>query len=279
MAEGTIRGWSGRRRSRVGARANALYIAPIPLLFTAFGQDPAGLALDLAAFFTLMAAAWMTREGLRAEDAYAAREAARRPALPRKLLGAGLTGIGLALAGLPLVGGAIILAILGIALHIGAFGIDPLRNKHPEGAPAWQAERVAAAVDEAEAHLAEMRAAIVRTGDRTLLVRIDRFADTARGLFRRVERDPRDLPQARRWLGVYLLGARDAARKYVDLSHKQDNGAARVEFMALLDDLEDGFARRTEVMLLDDRSDLDIEIDVLRERLAREGVGTGMKGD
>ena len=130
MADKTIRGWSGRRRSRVGARANALYLAPIPLLFTAFGQDPAGLALDLAAFFTLMGAAWMTREGLRAEDAYEAREAARRPALPRKLLGAGLTGIGLALAGLPTVGGAVILAILGVALPIGAFGIDPLRNKH-----------------------------------------------------------------------------------------------------------------------------------------------------
>lgn len=271
------RGWSGRPRSRVGARANALYIAPVPLLFTAFGQDPAGLVLDLAAFFVLVGAAWMTREGLRAEEAYAARKTARRPALPRKLMGAGLTGIGLALAGLPAIGGAIILAILGGALHVAAFGIDPLRNKHPEGAPSWQSERVAAAVDEAEAHLAEMRAAVARTGDRKLLTRTDRFADTARRLFRRVEHDPRDLPQARRWLGVYLLGARDATRKYADLSQKQDYGVARAEFVALLNDLEDGFARRTETMLLDDRSNLDLEIDVLRERLAREDVAMGKK--
>ncbi|QFU09306.1 5-bromo-4-chloroindolyl phosphate hydrolysis protein [Rhodobacteraceae bacterium THAF1] len=264
--------WSRKRRSRVGARANALYIAPIPLLFTAFGQNPAGLAFDLAAFFTLMGAAYLTREGLKAHDAYDARTTARRPAIPRKMLGAALTGAGLLLAGLPSLGGGIILAILGTALHVAAFGIDPLRNKMPGGAPAWQSERVAAAVDEAERHLADMRTAIAGTGDRPLLIRTDSFAETARGLFRRVEQDPRDLAQARRWLGVYLLGAKDAAQKYAALAARSDAKTARTEFMTLLNDLEQGFARRTETMLLDDRSDLDVEIEVLRERLDREGL-------
>ena len=44
--------------------------------------------------------------------------------------------------------------------------------------------------------------------------------------------------------------------------------------MALLDDLETNFAARTRKSLLDDRSDLTVEIDVLRERLSREGVRT-----
>ncbi|SPJ23805.1 5-bromo-4-chloroindolyl phosphate hydrolysis family protein [Palleronia abyssalis] len=268
-------GWAVKRRSRVGARANALYIAPIPLLFTAFGEAPTGLALDLAAFFALSGAAWMTREGLKAQDAYDARATARRPALPRKALGAALTGAGLALAGLPAVGGAIVLAVLGVVLHVAAFGVDPMRNKIAGGAPGWQSERVAAAVDEAEAHLADMRAAIRATGDRHLLTRVDGFADTARALFRRVEEDPRDLPQARRWLGVYLLGAKDAAVKYASLAQRGHDEAARDDFLALLDDLEEGFARRSETMLLDDRTDLDIEIDVLRERLDREGVSMG----
>jgi hypothetical protein len=38
----------------------------------------------------------------------------------------------------------------------------------------------------------------------------------------------------------------------------------------LLDDLETTFAARTTSLLSDNRSDLDIEIGVLRERLARE---------
>ena len=266
-----------RRRSRVGARANALFVAPVPLLFTAFGQGPVGLATDLAAFFVLMGGAWLTREGLRAQDAFEARVTARRPALPRKLLGAAAVAAGLALAGLPSLGGAIALAVLGAGLHLAAFGIDPLRSKHAEGAEGWQSERVARAVDEAEAHLADMRDAVAKTGDRALVERVDRFVTSARALFRRVEEDPRDLPQARRWLGVYLLGARDAARKYADLDARSAGSEARADFVSLLDDLERGVERRTDTMLLDDRTDLDIEIEVLRERLAREGVSLDRK--
>ncbi len=272
-------GWSARRPIRAGARTNALYVAPIPLLFTGWGGGPAGLALDLAAFFVLMAAAHSTREGIRAEMAYEARAVARRPALPRKLLGAVLTGAGLALAGLPAIGGAIALAGLGVALHVGAFGIDPLRNKRPDGAEAWQSDRAAEAIDAAEAHLAAMRDHIARTGDRPLTTRVEAFADTARGLFRTVERDPRDLPQARAWLGVYLLGARDAAAKYADLAANRAGPAARAEFVALLDDLEQGFARRTEAMLLDDRSDLDVEIEVLRDRLRRDDLAPAARDE
>jgi len=40
----------------------------------------------------------------------------------------------------------------------------------------------------------------------------------------------------------------------------------------LLDDLSGNFAARTEKLLHDDRSDLDIEIGVLRDRLQREGI-------
>ncbi len=269
--------WSDRRRSRIGARSNALYLAPIPLLFTGWGGGPAGLALDLAAFFTLMGAAFLTREGLRAEQAFEIRAAARRPALPRKMLAALLTGVGLAFAGLPAPGGALVLAVLGIGLHLGAFGLDPLRNKHPEGAKAWQSDRVAAVVDEAETHLGEMKAHVARTGDEPLMMRVESFASTARRMFRRVEQDPRDLVEARRWLGIYLLGARDAAARYADLAEGRPAEAERAELVALLDDLEQGFARRTEAMLLDDRADFGIEIDVLRDRLEREGVAPNHK--
>ena len=62
------------------------------------------------------------------------------------------------------------------------------------------------------------------------------------------------------------------------MSRKGDGGDARDDFIALLTDLEDGFARRSETMLLGDRTDLDVEIEVLRERLAREGVAMGTKG-
>jgi hypothetical protein len=91
-------------------------------------------------------------------------------------------------------------------------------------------------------------------------------------LFRTVEEDPRDLTGARKYLGVYLMGARDATVKFADVYARTGDPHARADYEALLDDLEQNFAARTRKMLLDDRSDLTVEIEVLRDRLQREGV-------
>ena len=84
--------WQGKRRSRAGGRVNMLFFVPAPLAIRAFVQDPSGLALNLAAFGLLMLSAWLTREGVKAQDAYDARKIARRPALPRKAIASALMG-------------------------------------------------------------------------------------------------------------------------------------------------------------------------------------------
>ncbi len=265
-----------QRRRRAGARVNLLFLVPGILVLTAFQQEPLGMALDLAGFGTLMLAAWLTREGLLAEDAFEARRVAKRPAIPRKIFASVLTGAGLAIAGLdpatflPL--NPILFAVLGTTLHFMSFGADPLKDKGVSEGSAFQTDRVARAVDEAERHLAAMRDAIRGAGIPALSRRVDQFSETARHMFRVVEDDPRDLTGARKYLGVYLLGARDATSQFADLYARNRNEEARADYEALLDDLETTFTARTNKMLLDDKSSLDVEIEVLRDRLAREGV-------
>ena len=100
--------------------------------------------------------------------------------------------------------------------------------------------------------------------------RVERFILTARDLFRTVEEDPRDLTSARKYLSVYLQGARDATVAFVDVYQRTGDADAKADYLSLLDDLEQNFAARTQKLLSDDRTDLTIEIDVLRDRLARE---------
>jgi len=265
--------WAGKAPSRAGALVNGLFVVPFPLVILAFFKEPTGLALNLAAFGLLMLAAWLTREGVLAHEAFDARKVAKRPAIPRKMFASVLTGLGLAVAG---AGGGIltpaIFAVLGGGLHFLTFGADPLRDKGVEGVDQFQADRVARVVNEAEAHIAAMKDAILRAGDRQLETRVDRFIATARDMCRTVEEDPRDLTSARKFLGVYLMGARDATAKFADIFARTRDAKARNDYVALLDDLEQGFAQRTAKLLLEDRTDLDVEIDVLRDRLAREGV-------
>ncbi|MFV0491406.1 MAG: 5-bromo-4-chloroindolyl phosphate hydrolysis family protein [Pseudorhodobacter sp.] len=261
----------GRKRpARAGFKSNLLFLLPFLFVWKAFRGEPSDLILGLVVFAAMIAGAWMTREGLIAEEAYMARRIARRPALPRKILGAVLTGVGLG-AGAMMADQQIVIAallgLIGAGLHLGAFGLDPLSDKGTEGIDSFQTDRVARAVEDAEKYLTGMKEAIQRTRDRGLEARVDQFVATARDLFRTVENDPRDLTAARKYLGVYLMGARDATVKFAELYARKDEPGIRADYEALLADLETTFASRTTAMLSNDHSDLNVEIEVLRERL------------
>ncbi|WP_341368736.1 5-bromo-4-chloroindolyl phosphate hydrolysis family protein [Yoonia sp. BS5-3] len=264
------------------AATGLLFLPAVILVFTSLGESPAYLVLGLIGAGILATAAWMLREGLKAEAAYDARKVARRPAVPRKMMASCLTGIGAALAaytGDSGIIGSVLYGIAALGLHVAAFGLDPMRDKRMEGIDTRQQDRVARVVDQAEAHLDVMKSQIEVLKDRKLTGRVTAFQDVARRMIRTVEEDPRDLTAARKFLGVYLMGARDATVKFVDLYGRNKAEDARSSYEALLDDLEQNFASKTEKMLLDDRSDMDIEINVLRDRLQREGVSLNMKGN
>ena len=256
------------------SRVKWITVAAIPFLIGAFWQGPLGLVTNLAAFGIVALGGVLTREGLQAEAAYDARRVARRPAWPRKLAGGVLTGLGLAIgAWAPgAVAGAALIGMAGLALHYLAFGPDPMRDKGMEGIDSFQQDRVARFVAEGEGYLKGTQDAILRSGDARLQARVAVFAETARELFRRVEEDPGDLAAARRYLGVYLMGARDATVKFADLYAQTRDASARADYEALLSDLEGNFAARTRSLIEGGRTDFDIEMQVLRERLAREGV-------
>ncbi|GLQ27306.1 5-bromo-4-chloroindolyl phosphate hydrolysis family protein [Sulfitobacter pacificus] len=263
--------------SPAGGRSNIMFIPAIPLIATTLGDGAIPMTFGLAGAGMWTLSAWLLREGLIAQAAFDERKVARRPALPRKILAAVGMGLGSALAVIAHQNTADILSplLFGIctgALHLAAFGIDPLKSKGMEGIDTFQQDRVARVVDEAEKHLSAMTDALTRAGDRQASAKLADFQDAARTLIRTVEEDPRDLTAARKFLGVYLQGARDASIKFADIYSRTQDPEARADYIALLEDLEQNFAARTQKSLLDDRSDLTIEIDVLRERLSREGV-------
>jgi hypothetical protein len=264
------------RKVDAGAgRAGAMFPPAIVLVATTFSDGPVALVTGLLGAGALVSAGWMVREGLRAQSAYDARKVARRPAIPRKMIASGLTGVGVALASFAhdaTLVPAFLYGVAAVAVHVAAFGVDPLRDKRMDGIDTFQQDRVARVVEEAEAHLSVMTSKIENLNDRPLLVRVSAFQTAARKMIRTVEEDPRDLSGARKFLGVYLMGAKDATIKFVDLYRRSQNAEARHDYEALLGDLEQNFAARTQKMLLDDKTDMDIEIKVLRDRLHREGV-------
>lgn len=258
-----------------GFRAGLMFYLPLPLLFTAFGAmrraETGAMVLDLAAFVLLILAAWLLRDGLRAEAEYNARSRASRPALPRKIIAADLAGAGVFLAALS--GGMIFAIVLGAVvavLHLIAFGLDPLKSKGLGGADNIDARRAAKVLAEAEDEVKGLQEISSRLKDREVSERLDGFVNSVRAMIRTIEEDPRDLVQARKYLSVYLKGGREAAAKYEALQAKHPAPEARADLISLIDDLSASFTAERAEMLLDDRADLDVEISVLQERLAYE---------
>lgn len=273
--------YKGARVAPAGARSNVLFVPGVVLAFLSITAPALQMAAGLAGAASLILGAWLLRDGLKAEAAYDGRKVARRPAIPRKIFAAIACAAGAGLAVWRSEPGLLAPLIFGGAagvLHLGAFGIDPLRDKGMEGVDTFQQDRVARVVDEAESYLSGMADAVRRAGDRQVEARVDRFAVKVREMIRTVEEDPRDLTAAKRFLGVYLMGARDAAVKFSDIYARKPDRAAKSDFMMLLTDLEESFDKKIDKLMLDNNEDLAIEIDVLRDRLKREGVHLDTSG-
>lgn len=261
-------------------RANLLFFVPLPLLFSGIGELRAGDAIGMVAEFgslaILLLAAWLLRDGMKAEIEYNERKIAKPPSIPRKLFANCLTGCGIFLAAwlgwgqsiLP----AFVIASVASAAHFLSFGIDPMKSKGISDTNAFDAERAAKAIDKAENTLKEMSIAADSFGDRALEARVERLGASVREVLKTVEQDPRDLTRARKFIGVYLTGAKDATVKFSEIYSRDRNTEARTEYVQLIDDLEKSFNDHREVLLLDDRTDLDVEIEVLRDRLQQEGL-------
>lgn len=282
----------GRKASSVDGRTVVLFILPTPLLLAALSAIGAGAAVHmmllLVAYGCLMLGAWLAYEGQRAHAEYDAREIARPPAMPRKLVAAVLAGIGVFLgtfigsgaSGLLEFGGqyvtSTIFGLAAVGAHVLAFGIDPMKPKGLDGTAgihAAELERVTTAIDKAEGKLKRIEELAGRLRDREIASRVGALNQTVRQMIAMVEKDPRDMSRARRYLGVYLQGAEDAMRKYSDQhEHYAGDPTIRENFLGMLTDLEASFSRGKETLLIDDRTDLEVEIEVLRERLGQENL-------
>ena len=207
----------GRKASAVDVRSILMFVLPTPILLAAFGALSSGQAVRMTAllfaYACLMLGAWLLREGQRAQAAYDARDIARAPAFPRKLVAAGLAGIGVVAAswlgrssGSVLEFGgnmiqALIFGALTFGAHVLAFGTDPMKAKGLTDSIAQaELDRVTDALEKAETKLASIEALAHKLRDRDIDKRVASLNATVRDMIAIVEKDPRDLSRARRYL-------------------------------------------------------------------------------
>lgn len=204
----------------------------------------------------------------------------RPPRLPRRLAGCLLAGLGATLfswAGAQ--DGPVMALLFGVLAGTGCrllYGADPLPDRQALEAAAAQAgmraPELLAAVEEARTRIRAIEERAAALGSRQLAARVAAIAARARAVIAQIERDPRDIARARRFLVTYLDGTSDVIARYAEQQHDLAGTGLDESFVRLLDTIEQVFAEQEEVLKRDDRLDLEVKIEVLEKQLRHEGI-------
>ncbi len=267
-----------------GGRIWGLRALPIVFVFPMLTALVSGSGVKLLALMggtaLLVLAAALIRRGLDATADYEQRRFAKPPP-PFRLTGAAAVGLAFFVIAAFATGYgtfmSVVVAALGVAASLVTYGVDPRAAKELPAAEAARTgvrtEQVVAAVGEAKAKIADIRRHGDRLANRELRGRLERICAAALAVVDELERDPKDLPRARRFLNVYLDGTRDVVRDYA--AREQDFAATELahNFQNVLATIERVFDEQLEHLRKDEAFDLEVAIDVLHTQLTKEGVG------
>jgi hypothetical protein len=278
VAAGTSRATGAPRRAWVLRIAPLMLAAPLiwGLLVGRLG-DVVGLAVGLAVIYL---GTFLVESGLTEEAEYQARDLIKAPRPPRKLAGAIVVAIGVFVCSFGASGAGVALSLLfGAVAGVGclfAYGMDPTKDKglSPEIArkAGFKTEQVIEAINEAEAKLGDIERLAGGLHNRELTGRLARIVAQGRVVLAQIEKDPSDLRRARRFLVTYLDGTRDVVRKYIQQQQVLADTELGASFRHVLETVERVFAEQEEVLKRNGTMDLEVQIEVLRTQLEREGV-------
>ena len=257
-----------------------MFLLPLPVLFAAIaalsGGNLSSLLGNAAGYGLFLAGALLLRRGLLSEAEYARRRVARAP-WPLKTLGSGIIALATGVTAWLGAGQNPLIAVaFGLAALLGCYltyGFDPRAAKRfTDRDGVDTTDRVLEALTQAEQGIAAIEQATRDIRNAELNNRLRRIAALARQILKLLEEDPRDLRRARKFLNVYLDGARQVTEGYAKTHARVSAPELEDNFRRVLSTIEEVFQEQQQKLLETDVTDLDVQIEVLTTQLKREGV-------
>ena len=272
--------FTGKTLRRFSPKGLLLYFLPgalIPATVIALGKGHlSAIIINASGFALYMLAAWCLRKGLQAETLYRESRIARPPKRPLKLWAAIITALttgmiawqggrqSLAVA-LMFAGGA----FLGVYL---SYGFDPRHEKKIAAAQGYSGDEILQTLEESSKIIRSIEQANDKIRNAELNQRIKSICEIADGILAEIESDPRDIRRARKFLNVYLDGARQVTEGYAKTHRHTQSGELEQNFRNVLVTIESVFREQKQKLLEEDVFDLDVKIEVLNTQLKREGI-------
>ncbi|HTX72848.1 MAG TPA: 5-bromo-4-chloroindolyl phosphate hydrolysis family protein [Rectinemataceae bacterium] len=137
------------------------------------------------------------------------------------------------------------------------------------------------AISAGESKLAELKTAARSIHDKTVAAKVEAIASVVARVLGQIRREPKNLRNARQFLGYYLDATIKIVGRYVYLSSQNlkdgeiQTSLRRVEDM--LETIRSAFEKQLARLMADDVLDLDTELGLLESTIKMEGLGDGPK--
>ena len=231
--------------------------------------DALGLALFLYAGI-------LARRGLANEAHYHYRKVANPPRIPLKTISAVLIALACTLVAHLSAGYSLtVAAVFGVGASLGfylVYGLDPRKQKQTKVHSRVNTEQLVSALDEGYKDIAAIDAASERIHNSEFRQRLARITALAERILAHIEDDPRDLRRARKFLNVYLDGTQQVTEGYARTHGNGQTRELEANFRRALISIEQVFNEQYQKLQESNLVDLDVQIEVLKNQLEREGV-------
>ena len=264
-----------------GFKPFLLYILPLPLLLVAVSSFLTGRFFQLVYSSAALLLVWLAARFIQKAAQYQwqaeKRSWARATRVPWRLSAAVFCAVAAFLITTMVIGHNLFIGIAGaVAAFAGVvltYGLDPqYDDKANVSRFGVTTEEVLEALDEAEVNLAQIETAGKQIGNQELKTRLSSIVEKTRGVLALIEQDPKDLRRARKFLKVYLTGARNVTTQYAATHRHQENAVLETNFRNVLTSIEDVITEQHQKLLENDALDLDVKIEVLEAQLKHEGI-------
>ncbi len=273
-----------RRRREAAARtprkAWLLWLLPLPLVVATLialgnGQLQAFL-VNACAYALYLGGAVLARRGFQREVDQRQHRFQITARVPFKTLGGLVTALATGFTAWASVGHSLPVALAFGAGTFAAFvllyGLDPGRSSRVTGTGTGNAERIAAALQQAEQQILTIDQARSRIDQPELEQRLYRITERARDILNEIAQDPRDFRRARKFLKTYLDGAQRVIAGYAKAHASGHSDTLEDNFRRVLVTIEEVFEQQYQRLLQNDLHDLDVQMEVLETQLRREGL-------
>ncbi len=262
---------SGIIKKKTGAILLYLLLVPafVSTAVSLFGGKYLEFMLKGVSFALMALSAVIVSRGISAEVDYREAVIAKAP-LPYKSVGAVLLGISVFISGFVIAHRGLtetlfvsLLAIAGVIMY---YGPDIRKDKIPQDMDV-NPDILLESLSEAKAKLSSIEKHRNEIEDIKLKAALDRALHRAENIVDTIEENPSAIRMARKFLIVYVEGVEDVMKSYKEVGADSVDSDTRDRLIALLNEAEERFDKELQRLKEDDKFELDVQIDALREQM------------